>query len=228
VELDEYRPSLFRSAVRLARHSLRDDIGCISVCCSQMLPPQKRTLFRPEFYRRFGKDNEAYFDGHAGKGLEPFSLAKLMHVDRRTYLAEDLMCKVDRMAMANSLEVRCPFLDYRLVESSMGLAERDLIRGGVGKVVLRRLSARYLPDEIVRRPKKGFSVPMGELLRNELRPVFESVVRPRPVLSDVLDYEEIARRFRLHVDRRQESGNQLWLVLAFHIWADKYGADGAS
>jgi len=221
--VDEYRPTLWKSLTRLARHSLASDAEVFCAFNSMMSAFFKRRLFAEDFWRRFGRENIDYFSGHEDRRLPGFSVSKMMDLDRRTYLAEDLMVKADRMSMAASLEVRCPFLDPRLVEVSRRLKEEDLIIGNQGKVLLRRLASRYLPAQISRRPKKGFSVPVSDWLRGPLLPLFNETVRPDDTLTGILNYDEISRRWRLHQSRSFDFTNHLWAILVFHLWWDRFG-----
>jgi asparagine synthase (glutamine-hydrolysing) len=125
--------------------------------------------------------------------------------------------------MANSLEIRCPFLDHRLVELSLRVKEGDMIKGNTNKIILRRLASRLLPSEIARRPKRGFSVPAGDWLKDQLEPMFREYVKKNDILSAIFDYKEIERLFEMHKRGSIELGNKLWAVFAFHLWWGYYG-----
>jgi asparagine synthase (glutamine-hydrolysing) len=216
-KINEYKPSLLRSVVRLARHSINDDVGSFEAISSTQSPFLKEfsSKFNPEFAERFRSLDDM--------GLADFSLSKIMDIDRRSYLAEDLLFKVDRMSMANSLEIRCPFLDHRLVELSLRVKEGDMIKGNTNKIILRRLASRLLPSEIARRPKRGFSVPAGDWLKDQLEPMFREYVKKNDILSAIFDYKEIERLFEMHKRGSIELGNKLWAVFAFHLWWGYYG-----
>lgn len=221
--VDEYRPSFWKSLTRAARHSLASDVEVFCAFNSMLSPFFKRCLLTEDFWKRYGRENADYFRIHEDQRLPEFSVSKMMDLDRRTYLAEDLMVKADRMSMAASLEVRCPFLDHRLVEISLRLKEQDLILKNQGKVLLRRLASRYLPPEIAQRPKKGFSVPVSDWLRGAVAPLFDEIVRPNDTLVEILDYKEIARRRRLHQASAFDFTNHLWALLVFHLWWEQFG-----
>jgi len=218
-----YHRSLWRSLVNLNRHSLSEDVCIFSALNSLMTLYFKQQLFTEPFGHDYCSDNADLFRSLDSRTFKSDSLEKFMDIDRRTYLSEDLMFKVDRMAMANSLEVRCPFLDYELVELSLRIPEREKLNLKNNKIVLRRLAQRCLPETITDRPKKGFSVPVSNWLKGQLIPVFNDYVARDDVLSEVFDYEEIQRRFSMHREGQYEFGNQLWAILVFHIWWQVHG-----
>src|SRR3989338_2778743 len=104
---------------------------------------------------------------------------QMMALDRRTYLPDDLLAKVDRMSMAHGLEVRVPFLDHAIVEFAAGLPAALSLRGGRTKTVARRALQGLVPPDILGRPKKGFGMPIAEWLRGSLRPRVASQLAPR-------------------------------------------------
>lgn len=144
---------------------------------------------------------------------------RVMRCDARTYLVDDILQKVDRATMAVSLEARNPLLDPEVVSvalSSARLAEREPGR----KPLLRAALKRYLPESLIDRPKMGFGVPVGDWMRSELRTLVEDLVLSRSDAEyDVAVAHELCRR---HLDGEQEAGPQLWSLLAFELWRDRW------
>jgi asparagine synthase (glutamine-hydrolysing) len=97
------------------------------------------------------------------------TIQKLMTVDQQTYLPDGMLTKVDRASMAASLEVRVPMLDHRVVEFTSQLPALFKIRNGKGKYLLTELLCKYVPRRLVERPKMGFSVPIAQWFRKELK-----------------------------------------------------------
>ncbi len=147
-------------------------------------------------------------------GLEPATA--MMLTDIQTYLAEDILTKVDRMAMAHSLEVRCPLLDYRVVELACRLPLSFKLKRIASKRILRDVAKPYVPASILARPKYGFQIPLGEWLKGKLRPWAESMLFD--VSFQSLDGRYIGALWDEHQSGRCDHAHRLWLVLIFQEW----------
>jgi asparagine synthase (glutamine-hydrolysing) len=162
------------------------------------------------------------FDTSLAKQLP--SLADRMRLlDALTYLPGDLLTKVDRASMAVSLEVRVPLLDHRIAEFAFGLPRDLLIRQNRGKWILRRALSAYLPEKMFERPKMGFSVPMGRWLRGPLRDWAESLLETTALEADgLLNAAPIRSVWRRHLRGAGGYENQLWTVLMFQAWRQRW------
>ncbi len=146
-------------------------------------------------------------------------VAAMRRWDLAQYLPDDLLVKVDRASMSASLESRAPFLDHRVVELALALPERVLIRGGIGKWLLREVLDRYVPRRLIERPKAGFEIPLGEWLRGPLRPWAESLLEPGQIArAGYLDPAVVTRAWRQHLSGAFDRGHLLWNVLMFQAW----------
>jgi asparagine synthase (glutamine-hydrolysing) len=187
-----------------------------------------------EMYRRMVSNWEQPND-LVRRGTEPVTLLmapqalpegltfveRMMYLDARTYLPDDIMVKVDRAAMAVSLESRAPFLDHRIAELAWRLPLRFKLRGREGKWVLRRLLDRYVPRELLARPKMGFGVPIDAWLRGPLRSWADALLDPaRLERQGLLDPSLIRRRWEEHQSGRQNRQYPLWNVLMFQAWLE--------
>lgn len=133
--------------------------------------------------------------------------------DANTYLADDILVKVDRAAMANSLETRAPLLDHRIIEFAYSLPLKFKLSGGTGKRVLREVLYRHVPAAIVDRPKMGFSIPLAQWLRNELRPWAEHLLSR--IAGDATPFikADIDRMWREHLAGKNNHSEKIWSVL---------------
>lgn len=146
---------------------------------------------------------------------------RMMYWDVNSFLPDDILCKVDRAAMANSLETRAPFLDHRVAELAARIPLSMKVRGNRGKIVLRKLLYRDAPPFLFERPKAGFLVPVGEWMRGELRPWVEAMLDPKR-LSDqgYFDPGLVQARWNMHLRNGTDPKAELWPILMFQTWLD--------
>ena len=155
-------------------------------------------------------------------GIDP--LAHMMYADTQCYLPDDILVKVDRAAMAVSLETRVPLLDPGVARAAWAIPSGMHMRDGKGKWVLRELLRRHVPQELVDRPKRGFAVPVGRWLRNELRDWAGSLLDPARMRREHnFEVPLIERRWRQHLNGEMDWTPHLWGVLMFQAWLDDFG-----
>lgn len=143
--------------------------------------------------------------------------------DINSYLPDDILVKVDRAAMANSLETRVPLLDHRLVELSLTVPTAINVVNGVTKQPLRNILYQYVPRELVDRPKQGFAVPVGYWLKNELREWAEDLLSEKSLAdSNVFNSDLIRQKWQAHLTTSHDYSFHLWSVLMFQSWHRKY------
>ncbi|MBW4051988.1 MAG: asparagine synthase (glutamine-hydrolyzing) [Proteobacteria bacterium] len=156
-------------------------------------------------------------------------LAHMMYTDTRRYLPDDILVKVDRAAMAASLETRVPLLDLEVARSAWRIPASMHMRDGRGKWVLRRLLERHLPRELFDRPKSGFAMPVAKWLRGELRDWAQAQLDPARLRREgYLAAPEIARRWRQHGAGKADWAPHLWTVLMFQAWLEDFGRPAAN
>jgi asparagine synthase (glutamine-hydrolysing) len=146
---------------------------------------------------------------------------RLQHLFTSIYLPDDILTKVDRASMYNSLEVRAPYLAREIAEFAFALPAAWRIKGFTTKALLRRLAARHLPADLVRRPKHGFALPVAALLRGALRERVTDVLLDREnPLAGLFRRTELERLLALHMDRRQDHRKRLWSLYCLFRFAE--------
>jgi asparagine synthase (glutamine-hydrolysing) len=147
----------------------------------------------------------------------------MMATDVCGYLPDDILVKVDRASMHFALEVRCPFLDTRVIDFAFGLPSASKVSLRHTKILLKQLAARRLPQEIVDRPKQGFVFPLADWLRGPLRAPLESLLSNNDHhIWTIYCHEALRERFRAHLERRADSSWLCWRVMILANWLDKY------
>ena len=142
----------------------------------------------------------------------------MMFIDTNNYLPNDILFKVDRASMANSLETRAPFLDKDLYEFSLGLSIDQKIKQSKGKIILRDLLKRKLPSNLIERPKAGFSIPIGSWLRKPLLEWSENLLSKKNVeRSGLLNFENINKIWNDH-KKGIDNSSLIWSILVFQQW----------
>lgn len=146
----------------------------------------------------------------------------MMAIDAGQYMPDDILVKVDRAAMANSLETRVPLLDHRVVELAWKMPLHMKIRGGTGKWILREVLYRHVPREMIERPKKGFTVPLGQWLRGPLRDWAETLLGQSRLAQEGYFVPSVVRRvWAEHLRGRRDHARKLWSILMFQAWLEK-------
>lgn len=161
-----------------------------------------------------------YFDRAPAR--DPIS--QMLYVDTKTYLAGDILTKVDRMSMAASLEVRAPILDHVFAEWATGLPAEWKLRGGVQKYILRKLAARVgVPREALDRPKQGFTLPLVHWMRNELKDLIMTVLlEPRTMQRGYFNPAGVRQLLDEHFRERRNHFGRIWRLLMFELWHRNY------
>jgi asparagine synthase (glutamine-hydrolysing) len=151
-----------------------------------------------------------------GRGTD---IDRFLFMDLGSFLIEDILAKVDRASMASSLEVRCPLLDYRLIEMSWRFPSSEKVHGAVGKQPLRHILRRSVPSRLIDRPKMGFNAPLQVWLRDGLRDWAEDLLSPAALSQHgLLNVTACRRLWEDFATRRGAWTPMIWSVLMFQAW----------
>ena len=181
---------------------------------SQIHNPSDWLLNANEYKTSLNDDTKRFVE------LNP--IEQMMAYDLITYLPTDILTKVDRAAMAVSLETRVPFLDQNVIEFSASLPMEFKIRNGVTKWALREVLYKHVPKDLIDRPKMGFGVPLAEWLRGPLQDWAESLLDEKRLHQEgFFDVEFVRNKWLEHLSGKRNWHHQLWNVLMFQAWLEK-------
>jgi asparagine synthase (glutamine-hydrolysing) len=200
----------------------RDERYVRSFCCYQ--DEELEGLLIGEAAERIrrawaGNITQRYYDRFANTD----QLRRKLYADLKSTLVSEMLTKVDRMTMAFGLEARVPFLDHHLVEWAFQLPSGHKMRGQEGKLVVKKAMERYLPSELLYRPKHGFNVPMPVWMRRELREfvqdsLSEETLRRRGWFRP----GQVTRLVQDHLDGRVDASNRIFVLLMLELWFERF------
>ena len=202
---------LYKAANALSAKSIRD---LHFKLVSQIENPSEWLIGSDEYKTALNDDVERF--------TELNSIEQMMAYDLITYLPADILTKVDRAAMAVSLETRVPFLDTDVIKFSASLPLNLKIRDGATKWVLREVLYKYVPKDLIERPKMGFGVPLAQWLRGPLKDWAESLLDEKRLHQEgFFDVEFVRNKWSEHLSGKRNWHHQLWNVLMFQAWLEK-------
>ncbi len=151
------------------------------------------------------------------------SLNRQLYVDIKSYLVDDILVKVDRMSMAASLEARVPFLDHRFVEFTATIPSRLKLQGKNTKYLLKKAMGDILPPQILNRGKEGFSIPIKNWLKTDLKSLMLEVLEPQKIKREgFFNANYVERLKKEHLSGKENHSHRLWSMMVFGIWQDLY------
>lgn len=185
---------------------------------------EKKKLFKQSFYGQIiNKDTYFYFKPYFDKHKTGDFLDRAMYVDIKTWLVDDILVKVDRSTMGNSLEARAPFLDYRLVEFLAKAPVNVKLRMFNKKYLLKKAMKGLIPKEIISRPKAGFNAPIPLWLKKDLKQLLLKNLSERNVgMMGIFNYEYIKNLMNDYFSGKTDNSLKLWLLLNFTIWYKRF------
>jgi len=184
----------------------------------------RSALFAGDVWRELEKENEfADIDSYDREAGTEDHYRQLIYQYLRTYMMDDVLVKVDRASMYNSLEVRAPFLDTAVVDLVNSLPTNYKLRRFTTKYILKKLMEDKLPKEIVYRQKKGFGIPLADWLAGGLRPFVSDLLSENKIKAQGLfNHEYINKILNDHFDRRADNRKLIWTLAVFQLWREKW------
>lgn len=212
----DWAPRMFRAKTTFQAMAM-DSVQAYHHSMSHLRADQRARLFSPAFQRELGGYNAIeVFREHAERAQTDDPLALIQYLDYKTWLVGDINTKVDRAAMAHSLEVREPLMDHQLIEWLATLPSDLKIQGGEGKAVFKKAFEPLLPHDVLYRPKMGFSVPLAKWLRGPLaQRMRESVLSPRMLDSGYFNATVLERMVKEHLSGQSDHSTPLWMLIMF-------------
>lgn len=191
---------------------------------SQMEDRQWQQLARNDIQAKLGSYHPSKLTLDAYNNADgPDHLSKILYTDMKTYLPGGILVKVDRMSMANSLEVRAPILDKEMLEFAGTVPSSMKFKDGEKKHLLKEAFKDYLPDDILYRKKMGFSVPLASWFRNEIKAIAQKYLIDSPQgLPQIFNMEVVDKYWQQHQGGNADHGAILWSMLMFEMWWQRY------
>jgi len=214
-----WAPRVFRAKSTfqsLARSPLEGYFNSMTCYCP---PDMKGRLLGPDVLRTLnGYDSIDVLRYHYDRANTNDPLSRIQYVDIKTYLTDDICVKVDRASMANSLEVRSPLLDHKLMELVAQMPSDIKLNNGQGKYIFKRALRTVLPESILARPKQGFALPVAEWFRGELREfAHRALFQAR---DELLNGAFLMRCWNQHQRGQRDWSPLLWSALMFRTWQE--------
>lgn len=220
----DYLPQIFRGKAFISNVA-RDPVEAYFFTMSAFWGAAKSRVLNPDTrqalagYRTGDLFSEIYDNAPAEDHL-----SKILYLDIRTYLCEDILTKVDRASMAVSLEVRCPILDHVFMEYVAKIPSNFKLVGTKGKRIFKNALRQHLPDDILFRRKMGFGVPIAEWLRDELKDFARKQVLDGPASREFLDTVFLEEMWSQHQSGLRNYATELWAVLMLNLWHKLFAA----
>ncbi len=218
----DWAPQVFRAKTLLTNLSLEPLEGFFH--SMSWFGSLRDRLFVRDFYKELsGYSTLEVFKSHYENAPVSDPLSAVQFLDIKTYLVDDILTKVDRASMAHALEVRVPILDHEFMEMVARIPWNLKLNGRKGKYIFKKALEVLLPHNILYRRKMGFSIPLSQWMRNELRGLFEdSVFSSSAISSSFLNMKTISQIWNEHQSGSRDWGPELWAILFWEKWGRKW------
>lgn len=222
----DWAPRVFRGKAtfqNLARSPIEGYFRSVSAVKSEL----KEDILHSDFWRELhGYDSLDVLRSYYDKADTTDPLSRIQYVDIKTYLPDDILVKVDRASMANSLEVRAPILDHKLMELAASMPSSFKLRGRNGKYIFKKALEKLLPQSILYRKKMGFAVPLAHWFRTDLKELAHDVLFRRNGIA-IMDEAVVKRVWEEHQGGLRNRSTELWTLLMFRLWEQQFTASAS-
>lgn len=206
----------------LAYH-LSKDRNLVSAYLSIWTQPERTRLYKPELKRLIGSERaENYKIGLISKSVTKDYLSRMQELDMRTFMVDDVLTKVDRVSMVNSLEVRVPLLDHKLAELSFRIPSRLKYKNGEMKYILKKTMERHLPEAVLSHKKQGFTIPLKMWFKDSLKDyVHERLLGANSKLADYVDMDYVRKIVIDNEKGMRSSYQKIWSLIVLDAWLEQ-------
>lgn len=183
----------------------------------------RNQLFTNDALRKIETPTAAHIMKLFKKAGERGHLNRSLYVDVKSYLCDNILTKVDRMAMAISLETRVPYLDPDVVELAFKIPEKFKVKPDETKVILKSAASKLVPKECIYRPKEGFSIPIKNWLNNEFKPLMDDLLDSNKIKDDGIFFPAVIEKLKSeHYNGTANHSHILWSLMVFHDWKNRW------
>jgi asparagine synthase (glutamine-hydrolysing) len=218
--LSRRSPGLSRARIALYALCQRDERRRLATWFPLMRPDTREELAAGELSAAVAAAApERFFAAQLAQTDATDPINRMLYVDTKLWLPDDLLARGDKMSMAASLEARVPLLDHRLVEFAAGLPAGFKVKGFSRKYLLRKVARDWLPEPVLRRPKKGFPMPMGRWFRGDARELSRDLLSPAVLeRRGIFSPAAVARMLDEHESEAADHGPALWALVSIELW----------
>jgi asparagine synthase (glutamine-hydrolysing) len=217
----DWAPRVFRAQATFRAFS-RSPVEGYFYSVSGIKPELKELLLSRDFRQSLnGYDSAGLFEDFYNRNPQADHLSRLQYLDIKTYLVEDILVKVDRASMANSLEVRCPILDHKFMELVTRIPSSLKLKGVRGKYIFKKALSSLLPRDVLMRQKQGFAVPLAIWFRNELKELSADLLLSDDPLG-ILEPLAVRKLWDRHQSGHSDFSTALWMILMYRLWQNNF------
>jgi asparagine synthase (glutamine-hydrolysing) len=217
----DWAPRMFRAQATF-RAFARTPVEGYFYSVSGIKPEIIQLLLSGDFLQSVnGYSPLAIFEDFYNRPREADHLSRLQYLDMKTYLVDDILVKVDRASMANSLEVRCPILDHEFMGLAARIPSTLKLKGRQGKYIFKKALSALLPNDVLTRRKQGFAVPLASWFRGELKELSGDLLLSQDPLG-VLHAPTVASLWKQHQSGLSDHSTKLWTILMYRLWQRTY------